>query len=216
MRAKFVYETLCVQIFLTFSVNQVWAACLNPPASPQAVSQFRSAPQDLVAPNSDTRTIEATTRDLAGTDASLAADLVHLAEGTNPRFRAAIAAGLAQAAIICSTVDQRAARLIQETVAGFEDGQFQASFAAVAGDLSTAATEAASISASSSTGSIQAINPNASRSTIEANGGGGAASLIQFSSPGLSITSLTQFASSGQATNTTASTTSADPVSPTR
>ena len=118
---------------------------MKPPASDQAISQFKANPQGLVAPNSDTRTIEATTRDLAGTDASLAADLVRVAEGTTPRFQTAIAAGLAQAAIACSTVDQQAAQLIQQAVASFQDGQFQASFAAVAGDLSTAATEAATL-----------------------------------------------------------------------
>jgi hypothetical protein len=128
--------------FLAISVPQSWAACLKPPASDQAISQFRANPQGLVAANSDTRTIEATTRDLAGTDASLAADLIRVAEGTNPRFRTAIAAGLAQAAIACSTIDQQAAQLIQQAVAGFQDGQFQASFTAVAGDLSTAATDA--------------------------------------------------------------------------
>src|SRR5882762_6136472 len=134
--------------FLAISVPQSWAGCLKPPASDQAISQFRANPQGLVAPNSDTLTIEATTRDLAGTDASLAADLIRVAEGTNPRFRTAIAAGLA--AIACSTIDQQAAQLIQQAVAGFQDGQFQASFAAVAGDLSTAATEAATAFATSS------------------------------------------------------------------
>src|SRR5882724_12318045 len=124
-------------VLLAISVTQAWAGCLKPPASDQAISQFRANPQGLVSPDSDTRTIEATSRDLAGTDASLAADLIRVAEGTNPRFRTAIAAGLAQAAIACSTVDQQAAQLIQQAVASFQDGQFQASFAAVAGDLST-------------------------------------------------------------------------------
>jgi hypothetical protein len=93
-------------------------------------------------------------RDLAGTDASLASDLVHLAQGTIPGFQTAIAAGLAQAAVACANVDQHEGLLIQQAVAGFDNGQFQASFAAVAGDLSTAATNAASASASSSVGSV--------------------------------------------------------------
>ena len=175
-------------VFLAISVAQGWAACLKPPASDLAISQFRANPQGLVAPNSDTRTIEATTRDLAGTDASLAADLIRVAEGTNPRFQTAIAAGLAQAAIACSTVDQQAAQLIQQAVAGFQDGQFQAAFAAVAGDLSTAATEAATAFATSSVGSVVVINPNASpRSTLTPGGGGGVSALVQISAPGASI-----------------------------
>src|ERR1019366_3952854 len=107
-------------------------------------------------------TIEAVTRHLAGTDASLAADLVRVAEGTVPRFQTAIAAGLAQAAIACSTVDQQATQTIQQAVASFQDGQFQASFAAVAGDLSTAATAAATSFATGSAGSVVVTNPNTS------------------------------------------------------
>src|SRR6266404_3551167 len=190
--------------FLAISVPQSWAACLKPPASDQAISQFRANPHGLVAPNSDTRTVEATTRDLAGTDASLAADLIRVAEGTSPRFQTAIAAGLAQAAIACATVDQQAAQLIQQAVAGFQDGQFQASFAAVAGDLSTAATEAATAFATSSVGSVIVINPNgSSRSTVRPGGGGGVSALVQISAPGVSIPSGP-------------STTTAGPVSPTR
>jgi hypothetical protein len=192
--------------FFAVSVAQGWAGCLKPPASDQALSQFRADPQGLVAPSSDTRTIEAMTRDLAGTDASLAADLIRIAEGTNPRFKTAIAAGLAQAAIACATVDQQAAQLIQQAVAGFQDGQFQAAFAAVAGDLSTAATEAATAFATSSVGSVVVINPNASpRSTLTPGSGGGVSALVQISAPGLSVTN----------TNGT-STTAAVPVSATR
>ena len=99
-------------------------------------------------------------RDLAGTDAALAPDLVHLAQGAIPRYQTAIAAGLAQAAIACTNVDQRAALLIQQAVAAFRDGQFQASFEAVAGDLSTAATNAAASSAASSAGSVIVVNSN--------------------------------------------------------
>ena len=168
-----ILKALCFIALIAISVTEARAACVNPPATAEAISQFKSNPQALVAPDSDTRTIEATTRDLAGTDASLAAELVHLAEGTTPRFQTAIAAGLAQAAIACSTVDQQAALTIQQAVAGFQDGQFQASFAAVAGDISTAATEAATASATSAVGSVVIINPNVSaRSTITPGGGG--------------------------------------------
>jgi hypothetical protein len=189
MSARMTFTVLGVAALLIISGNQGWAGCLKPPASDPVISQFRAHPDALVAPGSDTRTIEATTRDLAGTDASLAADLIKVAEGTNPRFQTAIAAGLAQAAIACSTVDQQAAQLIQQAVAGFQDGQFQASFAAVAGDLSTAATEAATASADSSVGSVVIINPNVSpgRNT-NPGGGGGVSALVQIAAPGLAVT----------------------------
>ncbi len=109
MTTRIASTALVGAALLAVSVTQGWAGCLKPPASDQAISQFRANPQGLVAPNSDTRTIEVTTRDLAGTDASLAADIIRVAEGTSPRFQTAIAAGLAQAAIACATVDQQAA-----------------------------------------------------------------------------------------------------------
>jgi hypothetical protein len=189
MTTRIVSTALVGAALLAVSVTQGWAGCLKPPASDQAISQFRANPQGLVAPNSDTRTIEATTRDLAGTDASLAADLIRVAEGTSPRFQTAIAAGLAQAAIACATVDQQAAQLIQQAVAGFQDGQFQASFAAVAGDLSTAATEAATAFATSSVGSVIVINPNGSpRPTATTGGGGGVSALGQLTAGAASTT----------------------------
>jgi hypothetical protein len=209
MRARLIVETLCVQILLAISVNQVWASCLKPPLSAEAISQFKSNPQAMVAPNSDTRTIEALTRDLAGTDASLAADLVNLAKGTIPRFQVAIAAGLAQAAVACSTVDQQAAQLIQQAVAGLDDGQFQAAFAAVAGDLSTAATAAASAFATSGFGSVVVTNPNTSRGLTTNPGGGGTLTALQFTAPVIAI-NTTNTATNGP------SATAANPVSPTR
>jgi hypothetical protein len=189
MTTRIASTALVGAALLAVSVTQGWAGCLKPPASDQAISQFRANPQGLVAPNSDTRTIEVTTRDLAGTDASLAADIIRVAEGTSPRFQTAIAAGLAQAAIACATVDQQAAQLIQQAVAGFQDGQFQASFAAVAGDLSTAATEAATAFATSSVGSVIVINPNgSSRSTVTSGGGGGVSALGQLTAGAASTT----------------------------
>jgi hypothetical protein len=189
MTTRIASTALVGAALLAVSVTQGWAGCLKPPASDQAISQFRANPQGLVAPNSDTRTIEVTTRDLAGTDASLAADIIRVAEGTSPRFQTAIAAGLAQAAIACATVDQQAAQLIQQAVAGFQDGQFQASFAAVAGDLSTAATEAATAFATSSVGSVIVINPNgSSRSTVTPGGGGGVSALGRLTAGAASTT----------------------------
>src|SRR5450755_4108589 len=191
MYARIMFNVLCIGASLAISASQGLAGCLKPPASDLTMSQFRTHPEGLVAPPSDIRTIEATTRDLAGTDASLAADLIRVAEGTSPRFRTAIAAGLAQAAIACSTVDQQAAQTIQQAVASYEDGQFQASFAAVAGDLSTAATEAATAFAESSVGSVVIINPNSSPRSTLTPGGGGGGSLIQLSAPTVANTNGT-------------------------
>jgi hypothetical protein len=198
-------RVLSAPAFLAVFVGQAWAApCVAPPATPEAIVRFKANRQALVAPNSDTRTIEATVRDLAGTDPSLATDLVRMAEGAIPRFQTAIAAGLAQAAIACTNVDQQAGLLIQQAVAAFQNGQFQASFEAVAGDLSTAATEAANASAASSVGSVIIVNPNTGgRTTTNPGGAGG--------------TTLAQITTSGRANGAPdQSTTAANPVSPTR
>jgi hypothetical protein len=216
MRIRLVVETVCISIFLALSAGQISAGCLQPPLSVEAIGQFRSNPKALVAADTDTRTIEALVRDLAGTDASLAADLVHVAEATTiPRFQTAIAAGLAQAAIACSGIDQNAALLIQEAVAGFQDGQFQASFAAVAGDLSTAATAAATESATGSAGSVVITNPTAASRPALTAGGGGTVALIQFTAPGFAINGTSGSASKNTAPSDVA-TTAADPVSSTR
>ncbi len=185
MASRHVFKALFTAAALVTVTNPVWAGCMKPPASDETISKFRSNPQALVAPDADTRTVEAMTRDLAGTDASLAADLIGIAQATSPRFQTAIAAGLAQAAIACATVDQQAAQTIQEAVAGFQDGQFQASFAAVAGDLSTAATAAATASAEASVGSVIIVNPNRAgrSSTNPGGGGGGVSALVQISAP---------------------------------
>lgn len=207
MRTGLIAKALFVQLLLASCVSQGWAApCVAPPASAETINQFKANPESIIAPNADTRTVEATVRDLAGTDATLAKDLVRLAQNTTPRFRTAIAAGLAQAAITCSTVDQEAGLLIQQAVASVEDGEFQAAFAAVAGDLSTAATEAALASAAGSVGSVIVVNPNTSRGSSTNPGGGGTFSLIQ-------ITSTTATA---RTTTPTTTTTAASPVSATR
>jgi hypothetical protein len=218
MRTRLVLETLSIQILLTLCTSQVWAGCLNPPVSAQSVSQFKSDPKTLVAPGSDSRTVEALVRDLAGTDASLAADLVRVARGTLPRFQTAIAAGLAQAAIACANVDQQAALLIQQAVASFEDGQFQASFAAVAGDLSTAATDAATTSAAGSAGSVTVTNPNTSSKSNTTPGGEGNTLLVMVTPAALTInpTNPTKMVTPNSATPSSVATTAANPVSFTR
>jgi hypothetical protein len=202
------YQTLLAATLLAATASPGWAGCLNPPASPLAISQFKANPTAMVAPNSDTRSIEAATRDLAGTDASLAADLIKVAQGTTPRFQTAIAAGLAQAALACSTVDQQDAQTIQQAVASYEDGQFQAAFAAVAGDLSTAATAAATSYASSSAGSVVVTNPNTGHGATTNPGAGGTLAPLQ-------LTATSAFSTTPVDSNGT-SKTAADQVSPTQ
>ena len=163
MRPKDLSRGLGVAIWFAFFAGPAAAACIIPPLSPEFVNQFKSNPGQLIpSPDTDARTVEATARDLAGTEPALAADLVQIAKNAPPRFKAAIAAGLAQAALACMTVDQQAALQIQQSVASFPDGQFQALFAAVVGDLSTAATAAAESAAEGSSGSVIVINPNVS------------------------------------------------------
>jgi len=213
MRARFVVKTLCVQILLAMSVGGAWAACVNPPVSEQSISQFKSNPQAFITPDSDTRTVEAFVRDLAGTDASLAADFVRVAKQVTPRFQTAIAAGLAQAAVACSTVDQQAALLIQQAAASFQDGQFQAAFAAVAGDLSTAATTAALSASAASVGSVIVVNPNTSPGTATTPGGGGSSIPIVLTTtvPGIVATNPNNATNPNSVVPTAANT-----ISPTR
>jgi hypothetical protein len=201
---------LFAHMLFVFCAGEVRAApCIAPPLSPAAIEQFRASPEALLAPNADTRTIEAQVRDLAGTDAGVAADLVGLAKTTSPRFRTAIAAGLAQAAIACQTIDQQAALTIQQAVASFDEEGFQNSFAAVSGDLSTAATIAATNSANSSVGSVIVVNPNVgSRTSTNPGGGGGSTAFFQINST-IGASRTTTIAP----TNTT---TSGGPVSATR
>jgi hypothetical protein len=142
-----------------------------------------------------------------GTDAVLAADFVRAAKETAPRFQTAIAAGLAQAAIACSTVDQQAGLLIQQAVASFQDGEFQAAFAAVAGDLSTAATALASSTAS---GSVIVTNPNPSIGTRTQPSAGGTTVPVLFTAAAINITTNNPN-NANNGTNTAANT-----ISPTR
>jgi hypothetical protein len=209
MRRGCVAKILFSQIVLASCASIAWAApCIAPPVSPESIAEFKANPEALVAPNADTRAIEARVRELAGTSASLASDLVNLAQapGTTARFRTAIAAGLAQAAVACSTVDQQAALQIQQAVAGFENSQFQASFAAVAGDMSTAATVAAGNTATGNAGSVVIVNPNRAAGRTFNPGGGGRSAVVQITSAPIIINSAPD----------AGTTTAADPVSPTR
>jgi hypothetical protein len=85
MRARPVVRALCVQVLLAIAVSQVGTVCPNPPVADQSIDQFISAPRALIASDSGTQKLEATTRRLVGTDAVLAADPVRFAEGTKGR-----------------------------------------------------------------------------------------------------------------------------------
>jgi hypothetical protein len=209
MRCGSMTRLLSAQIVLACVASVAMAApCIVPPVSPESIAEFKSNPEALVAPNADTRSIETRVREHAGTSASLAPDLVNLAQGTTPRYRTAIAAGLAQAAVACNNVDQQAALQIQQAVASFENGQFQASFAAVAGDLSTSATAEAASSATGNAGSVVIVTPNRSTRTTTNPGGGGRSAVVQITQ-GTIVINATENPDAG-------TTTAADPVSPTR
>jgi hypothetical protein len=211
MRTGLIKGALFALLTLSFCPSLGMAApCIAPPLAPEAIAKFKSNPEALISPDTDTRSVEGMVRDLAGTDASLAVDLVRLARGAAPRFKTAIAAGLAQAAVSCGTINQEAALLIQQAVASLPDGDFQAAFAAVAGDLSTAATEAALASSASSVGSVVVVNPNSSQGSPRSFGGGGNMALVQITAGAAAITRVNGTA----AGNTT--TTAASPVSATR
>jgi hypothetical protein len=203
MRAGFIAQALCTQLLIFFCASSAWAgACIAPPASDEAIRQFKANPSALIAPDADTRTIEGIVRDLTATDASLAAEFVSLAKDSTPRFQTAIAAGLAQAAIACTTVDQQAALLIQQAVASFENGEFQNAFAAVAGDLSTAATAAATASADSSVGSVVVTNPTGAKTSTTSFSGGGSPFFFQIASGvGISTSKLTTPSGTSSAAN---------------
>jgi len=205
MHTGLVAKALFFQLLLASCVGHAWAApCVAPPASAEMIDQFKANPRSIIAASFDTRAVESSVRDLAATDAKLAKELVGLLQDAPPRFRTAIAAGLAQAAIACSTVDQEAGLLIQQAVASVEDAAFQASFAAVAGDISTAATEAALASATASVGSVIVVNPNTSPGATTTPG------------VGISLVQITVGTVTTATTPPTTTTTAASPVSATR
>lgn len=208
MHTGLIAKALFFQLLLASCVGHAWAApCVAPPASAETIDQFKANPRSIIAPSFDTRTVESSVRDLAATDATLAKELVGLLQDAPPRFRTAIAAGLAQAAVACSTVDQEAGLLIQQAVASVEDAAFQASFAAVAGDISTAATEAALASATASVGSVIVVNPTTTPGPAKTPGGGGSLTLVQIT--------VVETIKTGTTPPTT-TTTAASPVSATR
>jgi len=209
MRINLIVTLLCAQTLIALQIAPVAAKpCIAPPASESDMNRFRSDPGAVVGPSTDARAVEASVRDLAGTDASLAAEFVRLSQALPPRLRTAIAAGLAQAAVACETVDQQAALVIQQSVAGYDDGEFQNAFAAVAGDLSTAAAVAAASSADSAVGSVVVTNVNRSTPLSRAPGGGGSTTIFQINSTGVANRTSTS--------NSGGTATAASPVSATR
>jgi hypothetical protein len=209
MRIGLIVKLLCAQSLLALLIAPVAAKpCIIPPVSDSDMNRFKSNPDAVVGPTVDARAIEASVRDLAGTDASLAAEFVRLSQALSPRLRTAVAAGLAQAAVACEAIDQRAALVIQQSVAGYEDGEFQNAFAAVAGDLSTAAAEAAASSADSAVGSVIVTNANRSTPLSRVPGGGGSSTIFQINSTGVANRTSTS--------NSGGTATAASPVSATR
>jgi len=208
MRTALFAKILVAQLVLAFSASQLMAKpCVVPsPLTDEAVSKFRSDPKSIAPADADARAIEGAVNDLASHDASVAPDLVRLAAQVSPSFKVAIAAGLARAALACSTIDQQAALLIQQAVAGFDDGAFQSAFAAVAEDLSTAATSAALSSATNGFGSVVVINKNSSAGSPKNPGGGGSLAVFQINSGSVA----------GSSRPGTGSSTAASPVSATR
>lgn len=171
MRTRDVVNGISLALSCALIAGAAAAACISPPLSPEFVNQFKSNPGQLIAnPDTDAHSVEATARNLAGTDPALATSLVQLADAALPRFRTAIAAGLAQAALACTSVDQQAALQIQQSVASAPDGDFQSLFADLAGDLSTAAGAASA--AADSSGSVPIIHPNGSHAAKTSPGGG--------------------------------------------
>jgi len=192
MWTGFVRVVFGAQLLLVSTVSNVWAvSCVSPPLSAEAIEQFKANPQTMVAPESDTSNVETLARNLAGTDATLAADIIRVAEATTPRFRLAIAAGLAQAATACSTADHNAAQLIQQAVAAFRDGEFQSAFAAVTEDLSGAAADVTLASAAASAGSVAVTNPNGSRDVSTNSGSKGVAVVFQIAPSTLQMSDTT-------------------------
>jgi hypothetical protein len=191
MRAKILFEVLSLASLLAVFGTQVEAACLTA----QLINQFKLNPKTLIVADTDT---EGLVKDLVGSDASLAAAVFHVAEATTPRFQTAIAAGLALAA------NQQAASLIQQAAASFPDGQFQASFVAVGGELSTAVT--ATASAAGSAGSVTVTNPNISSGSTLLRGYARGANVP------IRLTFATAATTSGTNGNWTKATAAADPV----
>lgn len=199
-----------VACFVLLDVSAATAACIAIPASDADIKKFQANPSSIFTAASDNRTTEIVIRDLVSTDTSLAAGMVKLAEKSSSSSKMVIAAGLAQAAIACGASDPAAALLIQQAVANSPDGQFQVAFAAVAGDLSTAAAAVAAESAASAVGSVTVKNVNSSPRPQPPASGAGSLPVVQITAGAAPITAV-----NGTAADVP-SKTSATPVSATK
>jgi hypothetical protein len=152
-----------------FSGTPAVTAYMTFPLSFEAINEFELNPQSLMpSPSTNTRTVEATTRDLTATEPQLAPDLAHVAQTAQRWFQGAIAAGLAQGAPACrsagcATNSAGGRRFRRWPVPGPDRG---------GGGRSVDSGRRSRSAATGSAGSVVFINPNRSvRSTSSAGGG---------------------------------------------
>lgn len=108
---------------------------------PAAVTAFRSAPQNLLAPYPDGGSRMAQdVRGLAGTDVHTVPILIDLARYASPGQTAAVGAGLAQAARACVRQRPDVAQIIQQLIIRAGLAPLTTAFVSSSGDVATAAT----------------------------------------------------------------------------
>ena len=198
--AKFAGSMLLLGMTLA-TPSAAWAVCVANASTPEMQASFRTAPERLLAlyPFGSGGLI-GEIRNLVVADPSLAARAVSLLRQASPRQKSAIAAGLAQAALACNTIDQAAALLIQQVVAS-GDIEFQTAFAIAMGDIPTSTIDGgpAAGGADASTigsnparggGSVGGSTPNGasgvSFSGVSFFGGGGGAAFNGFTANAVS------------------------------
>ena len=121
------------------------AACYTPQHQLplQRISAFSSNPSEMLQryPEGGPRMI-AQVRDLAASDPATLPIILGLVGNANKEQKAAIGAGLAQAARICVRTDQAYATDIQQAIARTKDEEVVLAYAGIAGDQPTGATGA--------------------------------------------------------------------------
>ena len=111
MRTGLIAKALFFQLLLASCDRSRMPAapCVAPPASAEMMDQFKANPRSIIASSVDTRSVESSvTRPRREPTPRSRKSWLACCRTRTPRFRTAIAAGLAQAAIACSTVDQEA------------------------------------------------------------------------------------------------------------
>jgi hypothetical protein len=137
------------------------AAYIIFPLSFGANSNLNLNPQSSITrPSPDTRTVEASARYLAGPEPQLAPDLVHGAL-TGQRWFQGDCDGSYPGTPACLRADQPAALQIQQAIAGFDDGQFQADSGS-GGRSVEGGNRRSRSAATGSAESVVCINPNSS------------------------------------------------------